>query len=147
MEVPRLGVNLELQLPAYTTVIAMSDPSHICSLHHSSLQCWIPNPLSEGRGLNWHPHGFVTAEPQWELPVFHSFYCRLILHYMLHHIFFLILSSADGHLGYFHFLALMTLLWVSVPHDFLNLIPVRASLSPTHFVSAGHVFNILRQPF
>ena len=37
MEVPRLGVKLELQLPAYTTTTAMPDLSHTCDLH-SSLQ-------------------------------------------------------------------------------------------------------------
>ena len=49
MEVPRLGVELELQLPAYTTATAKQDPSHICNLHHSSWQCWILNPLNEAR--------------------------------------------------------------------------------------------------
>ena len=49
MEVPRLGVKEELQLQAYTTAIAMSDPSHICELHHGSLQCGILNPLRESR--------------------------------------------------------------------------------------------------
>ena len=49
MEVPRLGVNSELQLPAYTTATAMQDPSHICDLHHGSRQPWILNPLSEAR--------------------------------------------------------------------------------------------------
>ena len=39
MEVPRLGVELELQLPAHTTATAAWDPSHICDLHHSSWQC------------------------------------------------------------------------------------------------------------
>ena len=34
MEVPRLGDELELQ-PAYTTVMAMWDPSCICDLHCS----------------------------------------------------------------------------------------------------------------
>ena len=48
MEVPRPGVESELQLPAYTTVI-MPDPSCLCNLHHSSQQCWILNPLSEAR--------------------------------------------------------------------------------------------------
>ena len=47
MEVPRLGVELELQLPAYTTATAMPDPSRSCNLHHSSQQCWILNPLSK----------------------------------------------------------------------------------------------------
>ena len=49
VEVPRLGVESELQLPAYTTATATPNPSHICNLHHSSWQCWIPNPLSKAR--------------------------------------------------------------------------------------------------
>ena len=49
MEVPRLGVKLQLQLPAYTTAIATQDPSLICDLCLSSLQCQILNPLSEAR--------------------------------------------------------------------------------------------------
>ena len=49
MEVSRLGVKSELQLPAYTTATATQDPSHICKLHHSSRQCRILNPLSEAR--------------------------------------------------------------------------------------------------
>ena len=40
---PRLGVEGELQLPAYTT--ALPDPSCICSFG----QCWVPNPLSKAR--------------------------------------------------------------------------------------------------
>ena len=34
MEVPRLGVELELQPLAYTTAIATWDPSHIFDLQH-----------------------------------------------------------------------------------------------------------------
>ena len=50
MEVPRLaGVELKLQLPAYTTATATQDPSHICDLRHSSRQHRILNPLSEAR--------------------------------------------------------------------------------------------------
>ena len=49
MEVLRLGVKLELQLPAYTTATAMWDPSLVCDLHHSSQQCQILNPLSDAR--------------------------------------------------------------------------------------------------
>ena len=49
MEVPRLGVQSELQLPVYTTATAMLDPSHVCDLHHSSRQCWIPDPLGKAR--------------------------------------------------------------------------------------------------
>ena len=49
MEVPRLGVELELLLPAYTTATATWDLSHICNLHHSSQQHRILNPLSRAR--------------------------------------------------------------------------------------------------
>ena len=49
MKVPRLGVESELQLLAYTTVTAMTDPSHTCDLYHSSRQRWILNPLREVR--------------------------------------------------------------------------------------------------
>ena len=47
MEVLRLGVEWELQPPACTTATAMQDRSRVCDLHHSSLQRWILNPLSE----------------------------------------------------------------------------------------------------
>ena len=49
MEVPRLGVELELHLLAYTTATAMWNPTCICDLHHSSRPCWILNLLSESR--------------------------------------------------------------------------------------------------
>ena len=52
--------------------MATWDLSHVCNLHHSSLQRWILKPLSKARIepetswiLVWH----VTAEPQWELLV------------------------------------------------------------------------------
>ena len=48
MEVPRLGVELKLQLPAYTTATVIQYPSHVCDLHHSSWQCLL-NPLSKAR--------------------------------------------------------------------------------------------------
>ena len=48
MEVPGLGVDSELHLPAYATTATL-DPSHICDLHFSLLQCWILTPLSEAR--------------------------------------------------------------------------------------------------
>ena len=49
MEVPRLGLESELQLLAYTTATATQDLSHILDLYHSSRQCQIPDPLSEAR--------------------------------------------------------------------------------------------------
>jgi len=49
MEIPRLGVESELQLQAYTTATATRDPSLGCNLHQSSWQRWILNPLNEAR--------------------------------------------------------------------------------------------------
>ena len=49
MEVPRLGVKSELQLPAYTTATATQDLSQVYDLYHNSRQCQILNP---------HPHGY-----------------------------------------------------------------------------------------
>ena len=76
MQVPRLGVKSELQLPAYTTATATPDPSSVCDLHHSSQQCQILNPLSEG-GVGVEPEtswilvGFISSLPEWELPKSH----------------------------------------------------------------------------
>ena len=47
MEVPRLGVHLELQLQVYTAAIATRNPSRICDLRGSLQQRRILNPLSE----------------------------------------------------------------------------------------------------
>ena len=47
MEVPRLEIQSELHLWAYTKATATQDPSLVCDLHCSSRQCWILNPLSE----------------------------------------------------------------------------------------------------
>ena len=47
VEVSRLGVKSELQLPVYTTATATWDPNCTCDLH-SSQQCRILNP-SEAR--------------------------------------------------------------------------------------------------
>ena len=49
MEVSGLRVELELQLPAYTTAVATLDPCCFCDLHRSLRQCWIFNPLSKAR--------------------------------------------------------------------------------------------------
>ena len=49
MEVPRLWVQLEIQLLAYAIATATPDLSCICYLHHSSWQYQILNPLSMAR--------------------------------------------------------------------------------------------------
>ena len=72
MEGPSLGVRLELQLLAYTTVTAMQDLSRVCDLHHSAWQRQILNPPSK---VSDGTYPLVdtsqvqdSAEPQWELP-------------------------------------------------------------------------------
>ena len=85
MEVPRLGVELELQLLAYTT--AMGNPSHTCDLRDSSWQCQIPTqwarprikPASSGTLL-----GFVSAAPQWELLIGNSWFHWFSLLFFYH---------------------------------------------------------------
>ena len=53
IEVARLRVESELQLLVYATAAAMGDLSHVCNPHHSSWQCWIPNPPREARDLTY----------------------------------------------------------------------------------------------
>ena len=72
MEDPRLGVQLELQLLAYTKATATQDPSLVCDLQHSSRQCRTPGPLSEARDRTCslmdtsqiHFHCTTTGTPQ-----------------------------------------------------------------------------------
>ena len=71
MEVPRLGVKLELQLLAYATATAMPDLSHAGDLHHSSRQRQILNLLSGAgdrtyilKNTSW----ICPAGPRRELP-------------------------------------------------------------------------------
>ena len=52
MEVHRLGVESELQLPAYATDTAMQDPRRVLDLHHRSLTAMLDlKPLSNARDL------------------------------------------------------------------------------------------------
>ena len=72
MEVPRLGVESELQLLPYTTATATRDLSHIYDLHHRWWQCQILDPRSEA-GIQAETLRFlvrfITAELQGELPI------------------------------------------------------------------------------
>ena len=78
MEVPRLGVQSELQLLAYTTATGTRDRSHVCDLHHSSWQHWFLNPLSEAWNQTHilmdtsqvHYHWAITGTPLKILKVF-----------------------------------------------------------------------------
>ena len=70
MEVPRLGVEQESQLLAYTTATAMWDLHHVCDLRRSSWQHWILDPLCEARDQTqvlMETVGLISAEPQGEL--------------------------------------------------------------------------------
>ena len=49
LEVPMLGVELQLQLLAYAPATAIPDPSRVYVLHHSSQQHRILKPLSMAR--------------------------------------------------------------------------------------------------
>ena len=50
MEVPRLGVESELQLPADATAATMQDLSHVYDLHHHSQHhSQVLNPPSKAR--------------------------------------------------------------------------------------------------
>ena len=76
MEVPRLGVESEPQLRAYTTATAMRDPSLIWDLHHSSGQRWILNPLSKAGDRTFilmDAIRVVSTEPRWELQEIYFF--------------------------------------------------------------------------
>ena len=54
MDIPKLGVELELQLLAYGTATAVPDPSHLCSLSQlTAMQD--PSPTEQGQGLHPHP--------------------------------------------------------------------------------------------
>ena len=60
MEVPRLRVKLELQLLAYATATVMPDPRRICTLHYSSQQHQILNPLNAAR--DWTHVLMITSQ-------------------------------------------------------------------------------------
>ena len=59
MEIPKLGVDSELQLPACGTATATLDLRHIYNPHQSLRQHLILNPLSEG--LNLRPQGYWSG--------------------------------------------------------------------------------------
>ena len=68
MEVPRLGVQSELQLPAFAT--ATQDSSCVCDLHHShsnvrSLAHLVRSGMEPT--TSWFLVGFVSAAPRREL--------------------------------------------------------------------------------
>ena len=73
MEVPRLGVESELQVQAYTRATATRDLSCVCDLHCSSWQHWILNPFSKAR--DW---THLLMDPSWVLDP--SWVCQTLSH-------------------------------------------------------------------
>jgi len=72
MEVPRLAVKSELQLPAYATATASQDPSRVCTYttahgNTGSLTHWARPGIKPAS--SWTLVGFVSAEPRLELPI------------------------------------------------------------------------------
>ena len=72
--IPRLGIELELQVSAYTTATATAvlDLSCVCDLHHSSWHSWILNVrMRPGikHASSWILVRIVTTESQRELPL------------------------------------------------------------------------------
>ena len=58
LDVPRLGVEMELQLLVYTTATATPDLSGICDLHTPQTGARSdPWPAQQGQGSNLHPRG------------------------------------------------------------------------------------------
>ena len=79
LEVPRLGVELELQLAAHTTATAMPDPSRVCDLRHSSRQCrTLTRQTRPGvePATSWRRFcvGSVSTVPQWERYLFNKMF-------------------------------------------------------------------------
>ena len=78
MEVPTLGVQLELELPAYTRAIATPDPSRFCDLQNGntrSLTHWARPGIKPA--TSWFLVGFVSTVPWRELLVYYfKFYSK-----------------------------------------------------------------------
>ena len=70
MEIPRLGVQSDLLLPAYARATATPDPSFVCDLHHSSGNAGSPTHWARPGTKPESSRiliGFVSATPQREL--------------------------------------------------------------------------------
>ena len=72
MEVPRLGVESQLQLPTYAIATATREVSYIYGLHHSSQQHQIQTHWARpgiDPASSWILARFASTVLQWELPM------------------------------------------------------------------------------
>ena len=76
MEIPRLGVQSELQLLATVIATATPDPSSVCDLHHSAP--WVRQGIEPT--YSWFLVRFISAAPQQELLERFLKYTNLISH-------------------------------------------------------------------
>ena len=122
MEVPRLGVEVELQLLAYTTVTVTPDPSLVCNLYHSSQQRWILNPLREARDWTQNPmvprwihfHCTTTGTPN-----FHILSEKVYYHFLLA---LLLVPSEFKHFLYSNYIFIYTYFGGSVNYLFMAFV-------------------------
>ena len=68
MEVPRLGVKLELQLPLYHSHRIQAVSATYTTAHDNAISLTHSERPGIEPASSWIVVGFVTAEPQWELP-------------------------------------------------------------------------------
>ena len=61
MEVPRIEVKSELQLPAYATAKATADLSCMCNLPLQLAAMLDPQPTQQGQGSNLQLHGYYIG--------------------------------------------------------------------------------------
>ena len=132
MEVPRIGVKSELQLPpAYTTATGMQDLSGVCNLHHSSRQRRILNPLSEDRDGNCNlifPSGIL----------FHCSRMGTPLNFQLLHLHVHILFS--------HIIMLRHKIWFPVLYGRISLL-IHSKGSSLHLLTPNSQFILLPPPW
>ena len=91
MDVPRLGVKPELQLPAYATAAALPDPNWVFDLQCSSQQHQILNPLSRAR--DWTPVLTDTSQVHYcwatvRTPVFFCLFVCFVCFFFFFFVFF-----------------------------------------------------------
>ena len=96
MEVPRLGVELELQLSAYTTQQQLEIPAVSATYTTAHSNAGSFNPLSEARDPTYvfmdpsQVHQLLSHEGNsFFLVIIFSFYCNVIREYFLYYFYFL----------------------------------------------------------